>query len=154
MFRGNSLRTFAYWGQEQRCPAWAPNLPEAAGRSSAAAIHAGPAKSKKDDVWPNRLPERLWGSARGQRDGREPGAPLPSLGRRKICFSFSACHENGRAYGWAPILATYTPIDNWPQDAVSFLSFIRELLSVYDLRFAGLCCVGSYCFPADTWHYV
>lgn len=151
MFRGNSSCTFTYWGQEQRCPVCTPNPPEAVGRSSAAAKHAGPAKSKKKMCgWTGSLNTYeaahvdSMTAARGA--CREPGAPLPSFGKRKICFSFSACHENGCAHGWDPTLATNSPIDNWPQGAVSFLSFIRELLSVYDLRFAGLCCAGVIVF--------
>lgn len=75
----------------------------------------------------------------------EPPASLPSPGKRKIDFSFSSCHEDGRAHGWDATLATNTPVDNWSQGAVSFLPFIREL-GGYDFRFAGLCCVGVIVF--------
>lgn len=149
MFMGNSLYTFMYQGQDQRCPVHAPNPPEAVGHSSAAAISVGPAKSKMMCDWAGFL--NLWGSTRGQRDcssgwRRKPRAPLPTLGKRKTGFSSSACHENGCTHGWDPLLATSAPTDNWRQGAVSFLSFIREILSIHDLRFAGLCCVGVIVF--------
>lgn len=121
---------------------------------SAAATHAGPTKSKKKKCgWTGSL--NTHGAAHAVRvtaargAGRESGAPCPLLGKRKICFSFSAGHENGCAHGWDPILATNTPVGNWLQGAGSSLSFIRELLSVCRIV---LC--GGYCFPADTWHYV
>lgn len=76
---------------------------------------------------------------------RQPGAPLPSLGKREMSFS-SACHENGCAHGCDPTLATSIPVGTWSPGAVSFLIFIRKLLSVYEFRLAGLGCVGVIVF--------
>lgn len=104
-------------------------------------------EEQREGVWLTRRPEHLRGGPRGPPDcSREPAASLPTPEKRRTYFSFSACHENDFAHGWDPTLATNTPIDDWPQGAGSFLPFIRELLSVYDLRFAGLCCVGVIVF--------
>lgn len=121
---------------------------------SAAATHAGPAKSKKEKCgWTGSLNTHRAAhavsvtAARGA--GRETRAPCPSLEKRKTCFSVSGCHGKGCAHGWDPILASDTPVGNWLQCAGSSLSFIRELLNVCR---TVLC--GGYCFPADTWHNV